>query len=249
MAGEPTAPVRTRPSGRVWLVAACAIGVIVFLAVVLPGVLDVKHSERTYVISAPIERVVFDSKGTAGVEISPSSDGKVHVLRKSSISRDSRLREQRHVAGKTLTLRSSCTGSRLGVLRRCDFHYHLRVPKKVALSVRVHFGRVTIHGIRGRLDFKSDAGDLVGYGCHARAYLSVTFGQIDYRDTCVPTIVHARVKGGDITLTVPAGRYDVHAARHARRPFENIIQDPASRSVIDVGITWAGSIQIKGARR
>jgi hypothetical protein len=249
MAGESTAPVRTRPSGRVWLVVACAIAVAVFLAVVLPGVFDVKHSKRTYVILGPVERIVFDSKGTADIEISPSTDGKVHVLRKSSISRDSRLRERRHVAGKTLTLRSSCTGSRLGVLRRCDFHYHLRVPRRVALDIRVHFGRTTIHGIRGRLDFKSDAGDLVGYGCHTRAYLSVAFGKIDYHDTCVPTIVHARVKAGDLTLTVPAGRYDVQAGHEARRPFENIIEDPASRSEIDVDATWAGSIQIKGARR
>jgi hypothetical protein len=234
-------------------VVSCAIVVIVFLAIVLPGVFDLKHSKRTYVISSPVERVVFNSKGTVNLDISPSHDERVHIRRSSSISRDSNLIEKRRVSGKTLTLKSSCTGSRLGVLRRCDLHYHLQVPKKVALSIRVHFGIARVNGIQGRLDFKSDAGDLVGSGCSKLAFFSLAFGRVEYRDTCLPTLVKVRVKAGDIDLSVPAGRYAVRAEsrrlRDVKRPFENIIEDPGARNKLDAEIAWAGTIRIRGTSR
>ncbi|MGD0274401.1 MAG: hypothetical protein ABSB96_11840 [Gaiellaceae bacterium] len=254
MAREPSAPARARPSLRVWLLISCAIVVIVFLANVLPGVFDLKHGKRTYVISGPIERIVFDSKGTADLDISPSRDGRVHVRRSSAISDDSRLIERHQVSGKTLTLTSSCTGSRLGVLRRCELHYQLQVPKKVALSIRVHFGRATVNGFQGRLDFRSDAGDFVGSGCSKFAYLSLGFGRVEYHDTCVPKVARVRVRAGDIELIVPAGRYAVRAKSNwkgsdVKRPFENIIEDPGAPNRLDAELTWAGTIKIKGTSR
>jgi hypothetical protein len=253
MAGEPSAPRYARPSGRVWLVVFSAIVVIVFLAIVLPGVFDLKHGKRTYVISSPVERIVFNSKGTADLDISPSDDGRVHIRRTSAISEDSRLIERHKLSGKTLTLTSSCTGSRLGVLRRCDLNYNLQVPYEVALSIRVHFGRTTVNGIQGRVDFRSDAGDYVGSGCSKRAYFSLGFGRVEFHDTCVPAVVKARVKAGDIELTVPAGRYAVRTEsrrlRDVKRPFENIIEDPSADNRIDAEITWGGVIRIKGTSR
>ncbi len=249
MAGETSAPPRARLSGRVRLVLLCAAVVVVFLAVVLPGVFDVRHGKRSFEIKAPVKRLVLDSKGTADVDISLSHDGHVHIMRTSSISRDSRLIERMKVSGKTLAIRSSCTGSRLGVLRRCDVHYHLRVPRKIALSLRVHFGRVIVTGTQGRLDFRSDAGDFEGSACSKRANFQLGFGQLKLRDTCVPELIHARVRAGHIGLTVPAGRYDVHPDKNAQRPFENIIEDPTSPNKLDLVITWGGSIAIEGVRK
>jgi len=226
----------------------CALSIIVFLAIVLPGVFDVKHQKRSFEITRPIERLVLDSKGTSAVDVSLSHDGHVHVLRRTSISRDSRLVERKAVSRKTLTIRSSCTGSRLGILRRCDVHYQLRVPKAIALVLHVHFGKTTIHGTQGRLEFRSSAGELKGFGCNKRLDLALTFGDIHYRDTCVPRSIKTKLKIGDLALTVPAGRYDVHAAKHAVRPFENIIEDPSSANRIDVDISWGGSLRITGAR-
>ena len=229
----------------------CAVSIIVFLAIVLPGVFDVKHSHRAYVISAPVKRIVIDAGGTTDLHISLSHDGQVHVQRGSAVSRDSQLIERHELIGKTLTLRSSCTGSRLGVLRRCDLTYRLQVPKRVALSLRVHLGSVTVNGTEGRLDFKSDAGDFDGSGCSKRAYFSLGFSRLRFRDTCVPAIVHARVRLGGVELTVPAGRYDVSARTHfgggVQRPFENIIEDTAAPNKIDVDVKWGGSIRIHGA--
>jgi hypothetical protein len=249
MAGETSAPRRARLSGRVRLVLLCAAIVVVFLVVVLPGVFDVKHSKRSLEITAPVRRLVLDFKGTAAVHISPSQNGHVQIARTSSVSRDSRLIERVKVSGKTLTIRSSCTGSRLGVLRRCDVRYRLRVPKKIALSLRVHFGRVTVTGTQGQLDFKSDAGDFEGSACSKRASFQLGFGQLKLRDTCVPELIHARVRAGHIGLTVPAGRYDVLAQENAQRPFENIIEDSASPNKLDAAITWGGSIAIEGVNR
>lgn len=249
MAGEISTPPRARFSGRVWLVLLCAAVVVVFLAVVLPGVFDVKHNKRSLEITAPVKRLVLDSRGTADIDISLSHDGHVHILRTASISRDSRLIERRKVSGKTLTIRSSCTGSRLGVLRRCDVHYHLRVPKKIALSLRVHFGRVTVTGTQGQLDFRSDAGDFEGSTCSKRADFQLGFGQLKLRDSCVPELIHAKVRAGHIGLTVPAGRYDVHTDKNAQRPFENIIEDQASPNKLDLVISWGGSIAIEGVNR
>jgi hypothetical protein len=249
MAGEITAPQRAPLSGRVWLVLLCAAIVVVFLAVVTPGVFDVRHKSRSLEIKKPVRRLVLDFKGMGKVEIKPSRDGHVHFLRKSEVSRDSRLVERIKVSGKTLTIHSACTGSRLGVLRRCDLSYHLRVPRKIALALRVHFGDVTVTGTRGRLDFRSDAGSFHGSVCSKRANIHLGFGQLKLRDTCVPELIHARVRGGHIGLTVPAGRYDVHAKGGAKRPFENIIEDPASPDKIDAAITWGGSIDIEGVNR
>jgi hypothetical protein len=223
--------------------------VIVFLAVVLPGVFDLKHSKRSYEITAPIERLALDSRGTVDVDISLSDDGRVHVLRTSAISKDSRLVERREVSGKTLTIQSSCTGSRFGVLRRCDLHYHLQVPTKIALSLRVHLGVVTVTGTEGRIDFRSDAGDFRGSACTKQAYFHVGFGRFEFRDTCVPTLIHAKVRAGAIDLTVPAGRYDVNAEKGARRPFENIIEDAASPNRLELEIGWGGSVHLKGTSR
>jgi hypothetical protein len=248
MADENSAPEQTHFTGRVWLVLLCALSVIVFLALVMPGVFQVNHGKRSFVIKRPIERLVLNSKGSSKVDISLSHDGHVHFLRTSSVSRDSRLIERKTVSGKTLTIRSSCTGSRLGILRRCDLRYHLRVPRKIALSLRVHLGATTINGVRGRLDFKSDAGKLTASGCNKRVDLSLTFGSIHYRNSCVPESIKVKMKAGDVALTVPAGRYNVHPGGNARRPFENIIQDPFSRSAINVGVDWGGSVRITGAR-
>jgi hypothetical protein len=239
-------------SWRVWLVVACAVAVIVFLAIVLPGVFDLTHGKRSYLISDPVERIVIDSKGTTDLDIEPSRDGRVHIERTSSISTDSHLLERHRLTGKTLTLTASCSGSRFGVLKRCDLHYQLRVPRKVALSIHVHLGQTTIRGVQGRLDFTSDAGDFDGSGCSRRAYFSLGFGRLRYRDTCKPTIVHALVRAGDVELTVPAGRYDVYAHTHfgggVRRPFENIIEAPSSPHKLDVELRWGGSIRISGAQ-
>lgn len=249
MADETSAPPRARLSGRVRLVLVCALAVVVFLAIVIPGVFDVRHKRRSLEIKKPITRLVLDSKGLGKVEIKPSGDGHVHLLRSSEVSKDSRLIERIRVSGKTLTIHSACTGSRLGVLRRCDLRYHLRVPKKIALALRLHIGTITLHGLRGRLAFKLDAGSLSGFGCNKRADVSLRFGSIDYRDNCVPEHFRAWTKGGNIALTVPAGRYDVNAGSKAKRPFANIIEDPSSRNQIDTDVAWFGSISLKGVRK
>ncbi|MGA9762231.1 MAG: hypothetical protein WBQ14_07400 [Gaiellaceae bacterium] len=253
MAGEPAAPRRTHLSGRVWLVLACAGIVIVFLAIALPGVFDVKHGERSYEFKAPIKALAFNSKGTTHLDISASSDGRVHIRRTSSISRDSRLIEQPRFEGKTLVFHAACTGSRLGVLRRCDLHYQVRVPEQIALSLRTHFGRTTVEGTRGRIDFESDAGDFTGTSCSKIARLSVGFGRLEFHDTCVPTLLRARATAADFALTVPAGRYDVIADAHhgdgVKRPFANVIEDSASPHRIDLRISLGGSIQVTGVNR
>jgi hypothetical protein len=243
------APARARLTGRVWLVLVCALGVVVFLAVVTPGVFDLKHKKRSLEITKPVTRLVLESKGDTKVEIKPSRDGHVHFLRTSSVSKDSRIVERVKVSGKTLEIHSACTGSRLGVLRRCDLKYHLRVPKKIALSLRLHFGDTTLRGLQGRLDFKGDAGAFKGFGCNKRADLYLRFGRIDYRDSCVPKNFRARVKAGELILAVPAGRYDVRASSEAQRPFANIIEDPAAHNLLEADAIWGGSIQIKGVRK
>jgi hypothetical protein len=249
MAEEISAPPRARFTGRVGFVLVCALVVVVFLAVVVPGVFDVKHTKRSLEIKKPIDRLVLDSKGMVKLEIKPGGDGHVHILRTSEVSRDSRLVERIKTSGTTLNIHSSCTGSRLGVLRRCDLSYHLRVPKKIALALRLHLGTATLQGLRGHLDLKLDAGSFKGFGCNRRADVSLRFGGIDYRDNCTPEYFRVRMRGGDLRLTVPAGRYAVHAGGRAKRPFANIIEDPASTHDIDADITWAGSIAITGARK
>jgi len=249
MADETSAPARTRFSGRVWLVLLSALSIVVFLAIVLPGVFDLRHEKRSFEIKRPIERLVLDSNGISKINVSLSHDGRVHVLRSSSISRDSRLVEKKSVSGKTLTIRSSCTGSRLGILRRCDVHYRLRVPKKIALSIQAHFGDTTIRGTQGPIEYKSDAGKIDAAGCNKRLDVSLTFGDIKYRETCVPKLVKVKIRAGDVALTVPAGRYDVHTRGRGVRPFENIIEDPSSASKISVDVVWGGSVQITGVRR
>ena len=253
MAGETSAPRRARPSGRVWLVLVCAGIVIAFLAIVLPGVFDVRHGERSYDFKAPINALAFNSKGTTHLDISPSSDGHVHIRRTSQVSRDSRLVERHQIEGKTLVFRASCTGSRLGVLRRCDLHYTLLVPKRIALSLHTHFGRTTVTGTQGRIDFTSDAGDFVGTSCSKTARFSLGFGRLELHDACVPNLVRARVRAGDVVLTVPAGRYDVSADTHfgngVKRPFASIIEDPASPHRFDLVISLGGSVQITGVNR
>ncbi len=249
MADEISAPARSRFFGRVWLVLACALGVIIFLAVVTPAVFDVKHQKRSREIKKPITRLVFTSKGLGKVEIKPSGDGHVHILRTSEVSRDSRLVERVRVSGKTLTIHSACTGSRLGVLRRCDLRYQLRVPKKTALVLRLHIGSVTLRGLRGPLALKLDAGKFDGFGCNKRADVSLRFGSIEYRDECVPEHLRTRMRGGDIKLKVPAGRYKVHAKKSANRPFANIIEDSTSSNRIDADISWFGSVEIVGVRK
>jgi hypothetical protein len=249
MADETSAPARTRFTGRVWLVLLSALSVAVFLAIVLPGVFDLRHEKRSLEIKKPIKRLALESKGDTKVEIEPSRDGHVHFLRTSSVSKDSRIVERVKISGKTLKIHSSCTGSRLGILRRCDLAYHLRVPKTIALALRLHFGKTTLRGLQGPLDFKLDAGKLEGFGCNKQAGLYLRFGSIDYRDTCVPKHLRARVKAGELILAIPAGRYDVRAGSEAQRPFANIIEDPSSPSKINVDVVWGGSVQITGVRR
>jgi hypothetical protein len=252
VAGKASNERRPRPSGRVWLVVACALVVAVFLALVLPSVFDVRHGRRSYRFSAPVERFVFDSKGTVHLDISPSEDGHVHIARTSSVSTDSRLVERHRMAGKTLVFRASCTGSRLGVLRRCEMSYHVRVPRKITLILRVHLGRTSVIGIRGKIDFQSDAGDFTGSACSRNARFSLGFGKLVLRDHCVPRLVRVRGRVGSVELKVPPGRYDVHASTHwgsgVQRPFPNVIEDPSSPHELDVALRWGGSVRIEGVR-
>ncbi len=242
------APARARLTGRIWLVLVCALGIVVYLAIVIPGVFDVRHKKRTLEITKPVKRLVLESKGDIKVEIEPSRDGHVHFLRTSSVSKDSRIVERVKVSGKTLEIHSHCTGSRLGILRRCNFEYRLRVPKKIALALRLHIGKATLRGLQGPLALKLDAGKIEGFGCNKQADLYLRFGGIDYRDTCVPRHFRARVKAGALTLAVPAGRYDVRADNEAQRPFANIIDDPAAHNLLEADVFWGGSIVIKGVQ-
>ncbi|MHB8060958.1 MAG: hypothetical protein ACYDHO_09030, partial [Gaiellaceae bacterium] len=100
-----------------------------------------------------------------------------------------------------------------------------------------------------RLALKLDAGKFEGFGCNKQADLFLRFGSIDYRDVCVPEYLHARMKGGDIALRVPAGRYEVHAGDNGKRPFANIIEDSSSLNEIDADVTWAGSVSIEGVHK
>jgi hypothetical protein len=251
---EAPAETRALPSRRVWLVVCCAVVVVVFLALVLPGVFEVKHGKRSYSFRKGIDRLVFDSKGTVTLDISPSADGRVRIARTSKISTDSRLVERHRIAaaGKTLVFTTSCTGSRLGLLRRCEMTYRVRVPRKIALTLKVHLGQTSVTGVRGKLDFSSDAGDFTGSACSDEARLSLGFGRLALTDTCTPKLVRARVKAGDIELTVPSGRYDVKASTRCGsvdRPFPNVIEDQSSPNKLDVAMSLGGSIRIEGAEK
>jgi len=251
MTGDFQAPERRPSSGRVWFVLLCAGIVIVFLAVVLPGVFDLRHSSRRGKFTAPIERVVVDAKGTTNLDISASRDGHAHITQTASVSKAARLVESWRVKGKTLYIRSHCTGSRLGILRRCDVNYVLRLPAKAALVLRIGIGKINLDGVRGSVDLKIEAGDVRGEAlCSRRMKAEVEyFGRIVLKETCFPDLIWSRMKAGDIELTVPAGHYDVHAATHSggiKRPFENIIEDPSSPHKLDLELSWGGSIKIAG---
>ncbi len=253
MAVEPSVPVRTRFSGRVAFVVLCAVGIVVFLSALLPGAFDLKRNERSFVVSEHVERLVFDADGTTKLHISPSRDGRVHVYRESAISKDSTLIEHKRVEGRTLELGSSCTGSRFGVLRSCEFDYELQLPRDVSLAVRIHFGRAEIRGMRGPIDFHGDAGDFEASGCNKRASISLDYGKIELHESCKPDLVRARTRLADIELIVPAGRYDVNVDSRwgdgTERPFANVIEDPLSPHRLDIDVSWAGSVRIEGVRR
>lgn len=251
MADQAPAPARTRFSSRVAFVVLCGLSVVVFLAALLPGAFDLKRSERSYVVPGSAKKLVIDSGGTTKLHISPSRDGRLHVFRESAISKDSRLIEHKNVRGKTLAIDSSCTGSRFGVLRSCEFDYTLELPRETALAIRIHFGHAEISGMRGPIDFHGDAGNFEASGCNKRALVSLDYGVIELDERCTPKIVRIRARLAEIKLTVPQGRYDVDAETRwgdVQRPFANVIEDSSSPSRLDIDVSWGGSVRIEGVR-
>jgi hypothetical protein len=247
MAGG-SSPPRALISWRVWLVFACALVVVAFLGAVLPGVLDREHSNRSFEIAGPIERVVLDVDAGVQLDVNPSPDGRLHVSRHATFSHGSRFREQAKRSGKTISIRSSCTTSRLGLLGVCHADYDLLAPARAALVIRVHDSHVLIRGMRGRLDYDARAGDLEADVCSRWALIKLGFGRVKLHESCAPRFVQTRINAGAIELTVPKGRYAVKTKTRwgEAKPIENLIVDPSSKHRLDLEIRWGGSITVKG---
>jgi hypothetical protein len=211
------APVRVTPlersdSSRVvswwWLVTA-SLAVLLIVAAVLAvwWARTLETRTTTYRVLGDLEAVRLDV-GDANVEIDGGAPAlEVRQVEKFAFGRPSA--ERHTVENGTLNIEARCRDQVLGT---CDASFHLAVPDNVAIDIETARGTVRLAAVRASAQISTASGDVEAVGfCGFSLAASSDSGNLGVVAECPTERLELRSRSGDVSVTVPAGRYSIDA--------------------------------------
>jgi len=122
-------------------------------------------------------------------------------------------RERRSLRGGILRISSGCPRMVVG---SCSASYRVDVPNDVPISIRIEHGDIRLDGYRGSADIATDTGaiNVEGY-CGFVLGAASASGDVTVSTACSPERLTLRSDSGDVSATVPPGRYRIQAASNA----------------------------------
>jgi hypothetical protein len=191
------------------LVAACAILLIAALgALAVLWAVTSDRSSTSYTVGATILGIEMEV-GRGSVEIIGGGREEVQVLRTDHSVYGHEPTERRALADGVLKIESSCASLVVG---SCSADYRITVPESLSVTITADHGDVRLTAYRGSanvstVDGSVSADSYCGYVLHA----TTRGGSIDVAALCSPDQLELRTDTGDVTASVPPGRYSVEA--------------------------------------
>jgi hypothetical protein len=161
-----------------------------------------------YRVPSPVTRVEVTVEA-GDVDVLGGGPLQVTVRRDEHFAFDQRPTEERSFEGGILRVRSTCPPIVLGA---CSADYRLTVPEDVPVVVRSGSGDIRLTSYRGAGEVETGSGDVVvdAYCGPSLAVRSDT-GSVRVSAACPPDQLELGSRDGDVTASVPAGRYRVDA--------------------------------------
>jgi Toastrack DUF4097 len=118
--------------------------------------------------------------------------------------------EWRQRIGQRLEIASTCPKLVVGA---CAADYRVAVPDNVPVSVRADHGSVTVEGYRGSASLATGDGTVtVDAFCGYTLRANSVAGDVSVVASCSPQRLELRSTSGNVSATVPGGRYRIDAS-------------------------------------
>lgn len=226
---------------------AAVIAGLLGLAVVLTGCgvgADTETDTVSYEVNDQVAalRVAGD---TGNVEVVESQRQGIKVTEVLTW-RKSKPKTSHDVQGDTLDLKFECPSSfGLGAIATtCDVSYQVEVPKGLRVKASTDSGNLTVRGLSGELDARTDSGEIEAEGLAVKQAVAKTdSGTVDLAFTGSPDKVKAGTDSGDISIGVPEGAYKVNAKTSSGDKNIGIDADPSAPRSIELS-SDTGSLEV-----
>jgi hypothetical protein len=199
---------RLSPWGR--LVAACVF-VLVAAAASMAGLwaATAGTASSSFLAAAEVLGVEIDV-GRGNVELAGGGLDEVSVRRTDHYAYDHAPQEVRTLEDGVIHITSSCPNMLIG---SCFADYRVTVSDNVPVVVRAPHGNIRLSRYRGSAQLDTTEGDItVSSFCGFVLQATTRTGNIDVTTGCSPDRLELRSDTGNVTASVPAGRYRVDAA-------------------------------------
>jgi hypothetical protein len=192
----------------VLVAASAAVLVAVAVAMTVLWLVTSDRSSASYAVSGALLGIELDV-GRGDVEIIGGGRGEVQVRRTERSLYGHEPEEQRTIAGGVLRITSRCVSLVVG---SCTADYRITVPESVAVTITAQRGDVHLDAFRGSAHVATGGGSITaeafcGFVLEATAH----GGSIDVATICSPERLELRTDSGDVSATVPPGRYRIDA--------------------------------------
>lgn len=148
--------------------------------------------------------------GRGNVELVGGGLDEVSVRRTDHFAYDHSPEEARTLEDGVIHIRSTCPNLLIG---SCFADYRVTVSDNVPVVVRAPHGNIQISNYRGSAQLDTAEGSIsVSSFCGFVLQATTKTGHIDVATGCSPDRVELRTDTGNVTVSVPEGRYRVDAA-------------------------------------
>ena len=191
-----------------WLVAASLLVLVLAGGTLIAWWAFTRETRTTsYRVLGDVVGVRLDV-GDADVEISGGATA-IDVREVDSFAFGQPSDETHTVENGTLNVVSRCPDQVLG---SCQASFHIALPDNVPLAIETSSGTIRLSGVRSSVKLSSGSGDITATGfCGFSFSATSDSGAVDVHSQCSADRLEARSRSGDVTVTVPAGRYAVDA--------------------------------------
>ena len=163
----------------------------------------------SFLAAAEVLRVEIEV-GRGNVELFGGGLDEVRVRRTDHFAYDHSPDELRTLESGVLRITSSCANLLIG---SCSADYRVTVSDNVPVVVRARHGSIRVASYRGSARLDTAEGSIsVASFCGFVLQATTKTGNVDVGAACSPDRLELRSDTGDVTATVPSGRYRVDAA-------------------------------------
>ncbi|MFF4038456.1 DUF4097 family beta strand repeat-containing protein [Streptomyces sp. NPDC001816] len=199
-----TKPQSLRITGGAKVAALCAVAASLLTACSLT---PPKTGEESYDVTEKITSLRVDDYA-GSIEVVGGNGDTVKVTEKYEYSDGKPQTEHSAKSGELLLKNSGCGSG----ADKCGVKYIVEVPASTSTHLTLGGGEITVRGLSGATYAKSEGGSVQVSESGAKAVTAlVDGGDASASFSAVPDRVRVESGGGDVTVRLPQGTYDVDA--------------------------------------